>query len=70
MAQAKTVENYRQAWQTHIRELQSVFLDAELPIAQWYKVQNILTDTVRIAANKLTESGHFEEMQKGNLNPH
>ncbi len=59
MTQAKTSNDYRQAWQSHIRELQSVFIDADMPIGDWHKIQNVLVETVNRATNKLIDSGHF-----------
>ena len=49
---AKNREQYVEAWQSHVRELVHVFLDAERPINDWEETKASLMGLIDEAADR------------------
>ena len=49
---AKSKQQYIEAWTSHVNDLITIALDADLPIESWAEIKKDLQAIIEVAANK------------------
>jgi len=55
MTAAKSPAHYREAWESHAKQLTCVFLEADIPVEEWDDLLKPIIDTIDLAVTKLEE---------------
>ena len=49
---AKTRKEYTDAWRTHFRQLQNLYIDSDMPFKAWKQAESEIEEIIEMAADR------------------